>query len=282
MLTGENVMTAVYIALWAAAAAAVIFGAWAFITAPSRRSAALCDICKNSRFAHRGLYGKSVPENSLEAFRRAKEAGYGSELDAHLSKDGRVFVMHDENVKRMCGVDAELCGMTADGIAKLRLSGTDEHVPELKEVLSLYDGKYPLIIELKTHGKNHAALAEAVIGELKGKNGEYLIESFDPRAVRYLRKNAPDIMRGQLAADLKKAGSDISPVLNFALKNLLTSFLTRPDFIAYRIEDRNALSLRALKKLFSPALFYWTVRDEAAFEAAKADGAGAIFERGAL
>ena len=56
------------------------------------------------RYAHRGLHGPGVPENSLAAFRRAAEAGYGAELDVHLTRDGRLVVIHDGDLERMCGV----------------------------------------------------------------------------------------------------------------------------------------------------------------------------------
>ena len=51
-------------------------------------------------FAHRGLHSrdKSVPENSITAFRLAARAGYGVELDVHLSKDGQVVVFHDDTL----------------------------------------------------------------------------------------------------------------------------------------------------------------------------------------
>jgi len=57
-------------------------------------------------FAHRGLHSedKTVPENSLEAFRQARDAGYGMELDVQLSKDGEVVVFHDDTLERICGV----------------------------------------------------------------------------------------------------------------------------------------------------------------------------------
>ena len=42
-------------------------------------------------YAHRGLHDDMIPENSMEAFRRAKEAGYGVELDVHLLKDGKLI-----------------------------------------------------------------------------------------------------------------------------------------------------------------------------------------------
>ena len=52
-------------------------------------------------YAHRGLHGMGVPENSLLAFRGAVEAGYGIELDLQLSRDGEVMVFHDYNLDRM-------------------------------------------------------------------------------------------------------------------------------------------------------------------------------------
>ncbi|MCI9552487.1 MAG: hypothetical protein HFE94_03005 [Acutalibacter sp.] len=62
-------------------------------------------ILEGRNFAHRGLHtaDHSIPENSLPAFRRAVEAGYGIELDIQLSKDGQVVVFHDDTLDRVCG-----------------------------------------------------------------------------------------------------------------------------------------------------------------------------------
>ena len=69
-------------------------------------------------FAHRGLYeaDQSVPENSLPAFRRAVEAGYGAELDVQMTKDGEVVVFHDDDLKRGCGIDGRICDMTLEEV----------------------------------------------------------------------------------------------------------------------------------------------------------------------
>ena len=69
---------------------------------PSREKAAPF---AGRNYAHRGLHSrdKSVPENSLAAFRLAAEAGYGIELDIQLSKDGEVVVFHDDTLDRVCG-----------------------------------------------------------------------------------------------------------------------------------------------------------------------------------
>ena len=65
------------------------------------------------RYAHRGLHGPGVPENSLAAFRRAAEAGYGAELDVRLTRDGRLAVFHDSTLERMCGVPGRVAEKTA-------------------------------------------------------------------------------------------------------------------------------------------------------------------------
>ena len=108
------------------------------------------------RYAHRGLHDKpTVPENSLAAFRAAIAAGYGAELDVHLLSDGTLAVFHDHTLKRCAGVDGEIEALTKDELSKLRLEGTDEHIPTFDEVLALFESKAPLVIELK-NAKNYA------------------------------------------------------------------------------------------------------------------------------
>ena len=67
------------------------------------------------RYAHRGLHcaQDGIPENSLPAFRRAVEAGYGIELDLHLTTDGQLVVFHDDTLDRVCGVTGREAGHIA-------------------------------------------------------------------------------------------------------------------------------------------------------------------------
>ena len=97
-------------------------------------------------YAHRGLHGDGVPENSLQAFRLAAENGYGAELDVHLSKDGRLVVMHDESLMRTAGVERNIADCTAAELSEMRLEGTAQKIPYLEEVLPIFAGKTPLII----------------------------------------------------------------------------------------------------------------------------------------
>ena len=60
-------------------------------------------------YAHRGLHNKGdAPENSLRAFERAVQAGYGVELDVQLSRDGIPVVFHDDTLNRVCGVEGRV------------------------------------------------------------------------------------------------------------------------------------------------------------------------------
>lgn len=256
-----------------------LFLIWIFLIMPRlNRPAALSELHRH-RYAHRGLHNihKGIPENSMLAFRLAKEAGYGIELDVHLSKDGKLVVEHDDTLRRTCNSELIIEKNDWKTLSALYLEGTEEKLPLLEEVFALIDGKVPLLIELKVVGGNWNALAAAVCEALKSYNGPYCIESFEPRALLWLRKNAPHIVRGQLAGHVRKNGN-VSPVINFALKNLLINVLSRPDFVAYQYKDHRNLSFRLCKGLFRPPLFFWTIRSKEAEKVAEHHRAAPIFE----
>ena len=120
-------------------------------------------------YAHRGLHGNGLPENSMGAFRAALEGGYGIELDLHLLKDGNLAVIHDSLLKRTTGAQGRIEDLTTEDLENYRLEGTEETIPTFREVLDLYAGKAPLIVELKPVGDNHAQLAEAACAMLEGR-----------------------------------------------------------------------------------------------------------------
>lgn len=246
-----------------------------------RRDHEAWPVLKRFRYAHRGYHDKpAIPENSMAAFRRAVERGWGAELDVHLMADGNLAVIHDSSLLRTAGADVQIENLTRDDLPRYRLEESDEHIPLLQEVLELFEGKTPLIIELKTAGDNVDALCRAVAQMLDGYTGDFCIESFDPRVVRWFRENRPWVCRGQLAENfLADKGAALPGYQKFALTNLLTNALTRPDFIAYRFEDRSNPSLRLCRALWKPVEVSWTLRSKAQLEAAEQAGNLCIFER---
>lgn len=230
-------------------------------------------------YAHRGLHREGVPENSMAAFREALDAGYGIELDVHLLKDGSLAVIHDSKLKRVTGQEGIVEELTAEALSKYHLLGTGETIPQFHQVLELYQGKAPMIIELKSWKGNQAALAERVCRELEGYGGLYCIESFDPWCVAWLRKHRPDIIRGQLSENfLKNDGGTHSWILRFIVTFCLENFLTRPDFLAFCFRDRKNPSVWLCRKLWGVQGVSWTIKDPEDFDRAVQEGWIPIFE----
>lgn len=229
-------------------------------------------------YAHRGLHSQGIPENSLSAFRAAKDAGYGIELDVHLMKDGNLAIIHDSSLKRTAGADAIVEELTTAQLSTYRLDGTQDRVPLFSQVLELIDGKVPLIVEVKSSKGNHAQLCEATCNLLNTYNGPYCIESFDPRCVFWLKKHRPDIIRGQLTEDFFKSNSTLPALVKFMMKHQLYNFLSQPDFVAYRFADRKTVSNFLCRKLWGLQGVSWTIRNQEDFETAVKEDWIPIFE----
>ena len=108
---------------------------------------------KGIYYAHRGLHDNrsQAPENSMAAFQKAVEAGYGIELDVQLTRDRIAVVFHDETLSRVCGVEGKVRDYTSEQLRSFYLCGTQERIPLFADVLALVDGQVPLIIELKAY-----------------------------------------------------------------------------------------------------------------------------------
>ena len=87
------------------------------------------------------------------------------------------------------------------------------------------------------------------------------MESFNPKVVYYLKKNEPDIIRGQLAYNYF-SDSKISFILKLSLTNLLFNFLTKPDYIAYEHHASSNLSFRICSKLYKAECVAWTIKSQ--------------------
>lgn len=232
--------------------------------------ALLCD------YAHRGLHGGGIPENSMAAFRRAVEAGYGIELDVHLSRDGEVVVFHDETLVRMTGCERRLAELTLDELKSLSLAGTDQTIPTLAEVLLLVAGRVPILVELKGETTS-TALCERVAALMRAYEGDYCFESFNPLLVRCIQRYLPRAYCGQLYTNVCREKGKRT-LLYAALTAMALNFLARPDFIAYDQKERDSLPVRITTRLYRAARFVWTARTEEERETARTLGECAIFE----
>ena len=237
----------------------VLITIWMALILPARSTKAQRAPFEHRLFAHRGLFSadQSVPENSLPAFLAAVEAGYGVELDVQLSKDKVVVVFHDDDLKRVCGVDARVDALTFDELQQLSLLNTAERIPTFTDVLAVLDGKIPAIVELKSGG-DWKTLCEKTLALLTDYKGDYCVESFHPLLVRWFYRHAPQILRGQLSEAARYSGKYAPFYQAFLMSRLLTNVLTHPQFIAYRIGPK-CLSVRIAEAMGAMRVA-WTAR----------------------
>lgn len=212
-------------------------------------------------FAHRGLHGKGIPENSSAAFIKARERELGVELDVRFTSDNKLVVFHDDSLKRMCGADIPVRSISYEQLKEHRLAGTNESIPLFEEVLRDLKGM-PVICEIKSMpGEDVQKICEAVCRHMETYDGYMCIESFNPYVVRWFAKNRPEIIRGQLSMNFMKTRGSLPFVQAFLMTHLLVNILGRPDFIAYRFTD-DSMGFSLCRKIFRPVCAAWTARGE--------------------
>lgn len=217
-------------------------------------------------YAHRGLHNNKagIPENSMAAFRKAVDAGYGIELDVQLTKDGVPVIFHDYTLERMCGVEGRLGELSFGDLQKLTLLNTSEKIPTLAEFLAMTAGRVPLIVELKIEKKD-LSVCSAAQSLLDEYQGPYCIESFNPLALVWYRKHCRHVVRGQLSSNFGKEGEHTG-VLYFFLTHLLFNWITKPDFIAYNCLFHKEIERRICRKLYRNMAAAWTIRSQKQLE----------------
>ena len=262
------------------AVAALSFGLLLFLTGTKRNRK--MDEFKRVKYAHRGLHGDFLgsfcAENSLSAFRKAAELGFGIELDVRLSADGEVVVFHDDTLKRVTGREGRAEDLTAKELGELSLLGTDEGVPTFKSVLECVGGRVPLLVEIKS-GSVGQTVVEPTYELLKSYTGPYIVESFNPLSLSALKKLDGDIPRGFLCTKLSENEENRALKYRIIQRHLL-NFLSRPAFIAADKEKSKMFPIPLIRFLFRPAFLAWTVKSpEEEMEAYKNGFDGIIFEQ---
>ena len=159
------------------------------------------EIPKQIKIAHRGLWNEKNPENSLGAFKRAIDKDIPIELDIHILKDDTLIVFHDNNLKRMIGIDAKIKDFTYEELKKFKLKDTEFTIPTLDEVLKLVNGRVLIDIEIKSDVKSFKICRE-LCKKLELYTGDFLIKSFNPMFIIWFRFFHPSYKRGLLVSKL--------------------------------------------------------------------------------
>jgi glycerophosphoryl diester phosphodiesterase len=158
-------------------------------------------------FAHRGA-SAHAPENTLAAFDLAlRHNADAFELDAKLSADGQVVVIHDQTVERTTDGQGEVRHMTLEALQKLDAGSFfdvafhGEHIPTLGQVFEAFGHKTLINVELTNYASPEDDLPDRVAELVKHHRVEknILFSSFNPRALLRAKRLLPEVPVGLLA-----------------------------------------------------------------------------------
>ena len=223
-------------------------------------------------YAHRGLHGAGVIENSRAAFHAAIAKGYGIELDVQAAQGGDPFVFHDWTLERLTEGEGAVRDKVAHELSATRLKGTTETIPRLDEVLALVAERVPVLIEVKANGRRIGGFCLAIRRALEGYRGPVAVMSFNPEVGRWFHEHAPRVVRGLVVTEEGKKG------LRGRIERHVSLWRAKPDFLAYDIRDLPA-SFPAAQRARGLAVLTWTVRTAEQQQRAKPLTDAIIFER---
>jgi len=215
--------------------------------------------------AHRGYHNnkKGIPENSVLAFKKAIDNNYLIELDVRLTKDKKLVVFHDGNLKRVCGVNKRVKDLTYRELLKYNLFDTTQKVPLFSDVIKLVNGRVPILIETKYHNR-YGVLEKILINELSNYRGLYAIQSFYPMSLLWLKRNTKNIPIGLLSSNFK---NDLNRLKSIIGKTLILDLFFKTDFISYDVKGlpNNYLSYKRNKK----KIVIWTIKNKKDYDLAR-------------
>lgn len=206
-------------------------------------------------FAHRGLHGPGLAENSPAAFAAAIGRGIGIECDVQRTADGQAVVFHDWTLDRLTRRMGLVRALHSAELRKVRLKEGADTIPDLPQVLAQVAGQVPLLIEVKSSRDLPVEpLCQPVRDALTGYRGDVGVMSFDPRVVRWFRTHAPQVVRGLVVTEEGHRG------LSGRLGRHWALWLGLPEFLAYDIRDLPGRFPARQRRRGLP-LLTWTVRD---------------------
>lgn len=227
---------------------------------------------KAQPYAHRGLHGRGVIENSRAAFQAAIALGHGIELDVQAARDGEAMVFHDATLDRLTGHTGAVAARSIGELQRIELEGIDETIAPLVEILALVASRVPILIEIKTTGPRVAPLCLSVRRALEGYLGPAAIMSFNPLVGAWFGEHSPRIIRGLIVTEEGKRGA------KGRFERWASMAKAKPDFLAYDVRDLPSRFAGAARTRGIPVLT-WTVRTAEAERRAQLHADEAIYER---
>ena len=220
-------------------------------------------------FAHRGYHSrcligskKSIPENSLGAFRLAIENNLSIEMDIHLTKDLEIIVFHDFFLGRLTTKTGFVSSKNSNFIKQAKLCN-NETVPTIEDALNLIDGRVPILLEIKFSKhlkKNLEVFTRVLEKKLEGYNGDVALMSFSLDIIKYIKKRN---LFGRIPLGLTTSFPTIESLDNKIKNNKIENEIisNKLHFISQNWKGINNSRIKRLKKL-GIAILSWTITSE--------------------
>jgi glycerophosphoryl diester phosphodiesterase len=217
--------------------------------------------------AHRGLHDvkSGIVENMPGAIDAAIAGRFSIEVDVQLTKDGDAVVHHDDKLGRLNEGSAALTDLTVSELKAVKFKDTPEQMMTLRDLLDRVAGRTGLVIEIKSHYDGDRRIVQRTAELLSSYSGPAVAMSFDPDQLTTLRNISPHLPRG-IVAQRDYYKDDYWNKLTAAQKHDMTAlrhaFRTRPDFVAFRVDDLPTPAPWIANHIFGRPLLTWTVRTQ--------------------
>ena len=208
-------------------------------------------------YAHRGLFdNKKIVENTISAFKKALLNNLNIELDIRVTKDKKIVVFHDANIKRLTGIDRLVKDMRYEELNDISLLNTTDKIPIFEDVLHLVRGRVTLLIELKENFSSNTL--KELNKLLLDYNGKVLLQSFNPiiaRKIAYtsLKRYKMGILLTDEYNGFKKALYDTF-IYKYLIKQKYINFISSPKELVLKV-----------KEISKKDLFVWTIKTKEDF-----------------
>jgi glycerophosphoryl diester phosphodiesterase len=182
--------------------------------------------------AHRGA-SLEAPENTLAAFQRAMALkADGIELDVQITSDGIAVVFHDDSLRRLTGKAGRLTAKTWAELQTLRVLGSDQGIPRLKDILVQTRGRIVVQIELK----RGVRVAPVLVAIRQARAASWVIlASFEADLVREAAELAPRIPRMLISEGRRSSAAILRQLAECKAVGISINCraVRRPEFIKY-------------------------------------------------
>jgi glycerophosphoryl diester phosphodiesterase len=217
--------------------------------------------------AHRGLHvaANNIMENTASAFAAAIAHGFAMECDVQITADGEAMVFHDDTLDRMMQGSGRLDAHTRAALQAIAMKQGADRMITLGELCDLVGGRSPLVVEIKAAWSDDRRLESRVAQVLGAYRGPAAVMSFDPGSMQAMRTLAPSLPRG-VVQESKYDDPEwdrLSAWQKFSLARLLHLPQSRPDFLAWYVQDLRNNAPRFARRVLGLPILTWTVRTPA-------------------